>query len=47
MKLGKTLGMSDTTMDRIAEEDLRFKFYVIKDSTNAFRDCQDEQSYSL
>ncbi|XP_032684281.1 uncharacterized protein LOC116850289 [Odontomachus brunneus] len=29
-KLAKTLGVSDTTMRRIAEEDLRFKSYVIK-----------------
>jgi len=30
MKLVKTLSVSDTTMHRIAEEDLRFKSYVIK-----------------
>jgi len=29
-KLAKTLGVSDTTMHRIAEEDLHLKFYVIK-----------------
>jgi len=29
-KLAKTLGVSDTTMRQIAEENLRFKSYVIK-----------------
>jgi len=35
-KLAKTLGVSDTTMRRIAEEDLRFKS-CDKSSTNALR----------
>jgi len=29
-EISKNLGVSDTTIRRIAEEDLRFKFYVIK-----------------
>jgi len=36
-KLAKILDVSDITMRRIAEEDLRFKSYMVKFRTNAFR----------
>jgi len=36
MKLAKILDMSDTTMRRIAEEDVHLKFYV-KNSINVLR----------